>query len=239
MNYYDEFGKDNERIMVMLHEAGCVQTFVRQYELADRFHIIVPHIMGYGKEATDVFDTETAKGRLLELIAGLQKKVTLVGFSLGAQLGFELVTKHQEYFERVVLVSPWLLKKPDFKRKVVKQNDRWFKLTQKRWIHKLEAVLLGYKGDMRREYVEYAQAVSPMTNHSMADNDIVFTDEFSSVTVPVLALAGSKEPKEIILSVKTMGEYNENCEPMVIKGAAHNIPRRFSAEFNRLLREWK
>ncbi len=60
----EEYGKENGSTIVMLHSANFVHCFGRQYPLADRFHIAVPHIMGFGEEADRVFDTETCATEL-------------------------------------------------------------------------------------------------------------------------------------------------------------------------------
>ncbi|WP_202961128.1 hypothetical protein [Bifidobacterium tsurumiense] len=65
----EEFGKDNDSIIVMLHGANFVHTFGRQYSLAADFHLIIPHIMGFGGEAERVFDTETCITELAEYIS--------------------------------------------------------------------------------------------------------------------------------------------------------------------------
>ena len=39
----EEYGKENNSIIVMLHGANFVYCYGRQYSLANSFHIIVPH----------------------------------------------------------------------------------------------------------------------------------------------------------------------------------------------------
>ena len=103
-----EFGKENESIIVMLHGANFVHSFGRQYSLADRFHIIVPHIMGFGEEAERVFDAEVCTNEIADFIAGFNRKVLLVGFSLGAQLAYKLISEHSELFYSAVIISQCL-----------------------------------------------------------------------------------------------------------------------------------
>ena len=89
----EEYGKENNSIIVMLHGANFVHCYGRQYSLANSFHIIVPHIMGFGDEAGRIFYTDTCCAELVNMIRSLNKKVLLVGFSLGAQLAFKLVSE--------------------------------------------------------------------------------------------------------------------------------------------------
>lgn len=50
--YVEEYGTENNEIIVMLHGANFVHSFGRQYVLAEKYHLIVPHLMGYGKKRT-------------------------------------------------------------------------------------------------------------------------------------------------------------------------------------------
>lgn len=58
--YYDEYGSRELPTVILLHGAFFVDTYARQYSLQDRFHLVVPHIMGFGKAAGETFDTEEA-----------------------------------------------------------------------------------------------------------------------------------------------------------------------------------
>ena len=96
--YCEEYGKENEKIIVMLHGANFVHSFGKQYPLADRYHIIGPHLMGFGNETDKTFNADEQVRVLAEFISSLGKKAALVGFSLGAQIGCRLVAEHQELF---------------------------------------------------------------------------------------------------------------------------------------------
>ena len=108
--YCEEFGQENDRVVVMLHGAFFTFAFGRQYCLADRYHIVVPHIMGFGRHTDRTFQTDEALAELEECVGGLGRKAGLVGFSLGAQLGYALICRRPDLFDKTVLVSPWLEK---------------------------------------------------------------------------------------------------------------------------------
>ena len=131
--HVEEYGTENKEIIVMLHGANFVHSFGRQYVLAEKYHLIVPHLMGYGKEADKIFDTDSQITELISYIAGLKQKVLLVGFSLGAQIAFKLVAEHEELFSGAIMISPWLVKSDKMLRSVMEQNERQYALFQKRW----------------------------------------------------------------------------------------------------------
>lgn len=51
MIYYDEYGNRNHPTILMLHGAGALDTFSRQYCFSDKYHLVVPHLPGAGKAA--------------------------------------------------------------------------------------------------------------------------------------------------------------------------------------------
>ena len=234
----EEYGKENEKIIVMLHGAHFVHSFGRQYPLADRYHIIVPHIMGFGDEADRVFDTEACVKELAQLVESLGKKVMLVGFSLGAQLGFKLLAEHEELFHGAVLVSPWLIKEEPMLSEIEKGNQKQLQQLKKRWLCNIIAVLNGlWPKVLRREFVEQMQRVKAETVRNVVYNGITLDSvpEFAGVTVPVVALAGEKEQAVIHDSVKQMAQLAKNCRCEIWEKAGHNIPPLFAGRFNQLL----
>lgn len=103
----EEYGKSNSKTIVMLHGAHFVHTFGKQYSLSKKFHIVVPHIMGFGDNTDRVFQTDECIKELADYIKSLNKKVMLIGFSLGAQLAFRLVAEYEELFESAIIVRQY------------------------------------------------------------------------------------------------------------------------------------
>ena len=221
----------------MLHGANFVHSFGRQYSLADRFHIIVPHIMGFGEEAGRVFDAEIYTAEIADFISGLNQKVLLIGFSLGAQLAFKLISEHSELFYSAVIVSPWLNKTEASIREAIKINEKQLVSLKKKWLCNCIGLMTGLPRHARQEFVGWMQRVKVETISNSVDNGISFESEpqFADVPFPVVALAGEKEQKEVIDSVEKMAEMNPNCRCEIWNKAAHNIPPAFAKRFNALL----
>ena len=232
-----EFGKENESIIVMLHGANFVHSFGRQYSLADRFHIIVPHIMGFGEEADRVFDAEVCTNEIADFIAGLDQKVLLIGFSLGAQLAFKLISEHSELFYSAIIVSPWLNKTEVSIKEALKKNEKQLVSLKKKWLCNCIGFMNGLPREARQEFVEWMQNVKLETIRKSVDNGITFESEqqFTNVSFLIIALAGEKEQKDVIDSVKRMAEINPYCRYELWEKAAHNIPPVFAKKFNDLI----
>ncbi len=234
---FEEYGRENERIIVMLHGAYYVHSFSKQYALSDRFRIIVPHIMGYGKEACRVFEADKCTEELAEFIGSLGKKVLLVGFSLGAQLAVKLLAEHAELFCGAVVISPWLIKEQPFLGEVLAQNEKQYALFQKRWLCIFVGLMNGFNKQQRREFVEQTAQVKIETVRNMVDNGICLDTigGFENAHLPIAALAGGKEQSVVCDSVKALARLNPNCTFEIWEKAAHNIPPMFSRQLNELI----
>lgn len=233
----EEYGKENECIIVMLHGANIVHCYGRQYVLSEKYRIIVPHIMGFGDEADKIFNAEICVQELAALIKSFGRKVLLIGFSLGAQLAFKLVSEHQELFYAAIIVSPWLNKESSELSEVMRLNIKQYSSLRKKWLCRLIGMMNGLPAKQRKEFVNHMQNVKLDTIRNSVDNKITFDSvpSFSEVSIPIIALAGEKEQPGIHESVKKMSELNPNCKYEIWKNAAHNIPPLFAKKFNELI----
>ncbi len=83
--YYEEYGRRDLPTLMMLHGAGLVHSFVHQYTLSDRFHIVIPHLYVGGRESDVLLRPDKTVNGIVKIVKSLGKdKVSLVGFSLGA-----------------------------------------------------------------------------------------------------------------------------------------------------------
>ncbi|MDO4419745.1 MAG: alpha/beta fold hydrolase [Ruminococcus sp.] len=233
----EEYGKENSKILVMLHGAYFVHSFGRQYLLSKKCHIIVPHIMGFGDNTEKIFQTDECIKELADYIKTLNQKVTLVGFSLGAQLAFRLVSDYEELFESAIIVSPWLIKEEADLSKVAELNKKQLKQLQNKFICRFIGTMNGLPPKACKEFVSQMQNVKEETVHNVVYNGITLetVPSFANVTIPVIALAGEKEQKAVHDSIRKMSEINANCRYEIWDKANHNIPPVFGKRFNELI----
>ena len=233
----EEYGKSNPKTIVMLHGAHFVHTFGRQYSLSEEFHIVVPHIMGFGDNTERVFQTDECIMELADYIKSLNKKVMLVGFSLGAQLAFKLVSEHSELFESAIIVSPWLIKEEPFLSEIEKLNIKQLRQLKNKLICGFTGIMNGLPPKACKEFVLQMQNVKEETISNIVHNGITIDSvpRFSDIQVPVIAIAGEKEQDEVLNSIRKMAEINENCRFEIWEKAGHNIPPLFAKRFNKLI----
>ncbi|MBQ8281044.1 MAG: alpha/beta fold hydrolase [Lachnospiraceae bacterium] len=233
----EEYGKGNKKTIVMLHGANFVHSFGRQYSLSKEYHIVVPHIMGFGENTERVFQTDECIKELVDYIKTLNKKVMLVGFSLGAQLAFKLVAEYEELFESAIIVSPWLIKEEPYLSKILEVNLKQLKQLKNKFICSLIGMMNGLPTKQRKEFVLQMQNVKEETIRNIVYNGITIESvpEFANVTIPVIALAGKKEQKEVHDGVRKMSEMSANCRYEIWDKAGHNIPPLYAKRFNELI----
>ncbi len=233
----EEYGKENAKTIVMLHGAYFVHSFGRQYSLSKEYHIVVPHIMGFGDNTDRIFQTDDCIKELADYIKTLNKKVMLVGFSLGAQLAFRLVSEYEELFESAIIVSPWLIKKEPLLSEMAELNVKQLNQLKNRFICRFIGMMNGLPPKQCKEFVLQMQNVKKETVRNVVYNGITIESvpSFENVTIPVIALAGEKEQKEVHDSVRKMSEINANCRCEIWDKAGHNIPPFFAKKFNELI----
>ena len=232
--YYIELGDRSAPTVIMLHGAFFVDAFGRQYPLSNQYHLVIPHIKGFGKAAKETFETGPALEELRELVSQYDEPVYLIGFSVGAQLAFKLVSENPELFRKAILVSPFLMKKDEISDRVTEENLKMLRSMKNRVFCRAIALMNGLPKQSRADFVESMQLVSEESVKNCVDNGISFdtVDSFSACNVPILALAGEKEQAEIKDSVKRMAELNPRCRYEIWDKAKHNIPPVFAKRLN-------
>lgn len=242
MLYYRELGDRRNPTIILLPGAGMAQTFYCQYSYADRFHLVEVHILGTGEEAAKKWTLRGNIDGILEIIKKIGKeKVALAGFSMGAQLCVALLCEAPELFDRAIIISPWLIKRPAEVKRLCRLMKLMFPLENSSWVAKREAKHMGMDPQTTADFLR-------QTKQNRKDNydayswdgvDIEKYPQFSDVRVPMLALAGEKENKDVMVeSVLRLGRMNPMCASQVWPGHAHDIPYVRPEEFNRVFLEF-
>ena len=119
----------------------------------------------------------------------------------------------------------------------MKKNEKQLVSLKKKWLCNCIGFMNGLPREARQEFVEWMQNVKLETIRKSVDNGITFESEpqFTNVSFPIIALAGEKEQKDVIDSVKRMAEINPYCRYELWEKAAHNIPPVFAKKFNDLI----
>ena len=236
---YDTYGNKENPTILMLHGAGALDAFSRQYCFSDKYHLVVPHLPGAGKVADEVYDPAKTKQELLELIASLHKeKIGVIGHSLGGQMAVMLVSERPEWFSFAVFLSAWVNPKPDTIKMYCSLSGISAKMLHWGWLVRFQAKYWNYTAEQAEYMAEYSKKITPQVYRSFFANtlDLSKLPSYGKVCVPMYAICGSKEVKDMKSSLKLLAE-NPHCQTMILPKANHDFPMRNAEELNRILEE--
>ncbi len=237
MMYYEKYGENSDRIIMFLHGMNFVHCFNKQAAyFAKEYQVVVPHLPGFGRNSNDVFSAELAEKELAELAESFGRPVTIIGFSLGAQLCLPLICDHTELFTGAVMISPWLLKDNAEIEKLMKlQSDN-----EKNMRTGSLGLSVGLSKEERQEHREFCKSVSMKSILAAVDNGIVLEKypQYSEVDKPMLAVCGMKDSVSIRKSTRMLSQKNPRCAYDMWDGAGHNIPYKFAPRLNKTIKEF-
>jgi pimeloyl-ACP methyl ester carboxylesterase len=223
---------------VFLHGAAATDTFCNQYCFQDKYHLVVPHLYGSGKEVNELYEPEKTIKAVAEIIKSLDKdKVTLVGHSLGGELAVAMASQYEALFDKAVFLSAWVCaseKSIKMYTRIAKYSCKMLKL---RWLIKLQGKYWHYTKEQADFMAEYAKKITPEQYAAWFKNRIFLDDQvnYKNVSIPMLAICGSKEVKEMKNSLLELGKRNPNCRTMFLDKANHDFPLRQANQINPIL----
>ena len=236
MIQFDEYGNRNNPTILLLHGAGALDTFTRQYCFTNKYHLVIPHLPGAGENAHIPYLPAETISLLHELIKSLHKEnIGVVGHSLGAQIAIMLVAKYPQYFSFAVFLSAWV----NPKAQTIRMYTRFSRLTammfQWSWLIHLQAKYWHYTKEQAETMAAYAKNITPEVFSSFFENtlDLSTLPEYKNIAIPMYAFAGKYEVKDMKKSLVLLSE-NKYCLTKVLHGS-HDFPMRNSKQLNPLL----
>lgn len=239
---FDAYGDSKNPTLVLLHGAAALDTFAHQYAaLAQRFHVLVPHLPGAGEAAAEAYNPQETADALAEWIASLNVgRVLLMGHSIGGQLAVKLVSEHEELFSRAVFLSAWLISS----EKSVKNLSNIAKLSygaiKNAYLLRLQAKYWGLSPEQAEKLVSYSQRIKKNTYVGFFANRIYLKDltGYARVKIPMLAMCAKGETAEMKESLEALGKQNTNCLTVVFPQGSHDFVLLNSRLLNPILMDF-
>lgn len=237
--FYEEYGVNNKEIIVMLHEAFLYDCFNRQLVLKDNYHLLIPHLIGFGNESSRVYDINQIVNELHEIIKKFNKPITLIGFSIGAQIGFKYLNDYKGFVKKAILVSPWLVKTNFDYHEVVTENINI--LNSLKNIEETKEALIEY--GLEKDRIDlFLSTVINISNDSiinMVRQSIELKDykDYMNINTPIIALCGINEDDDMKKSVLELSK-NKYCKYEIWDNASHDIPTEHFVKFNKLINDF-
>ncbi|HAX40672.1 MAG TPA: alpha/beta hydrolase [Clostridiales bacterium] len=227
---FDTYSDAKKPTLVLLHGAAVLDTFAHQYGmLAERFHVLVPHLPGAGDAAAQGYNPQETSDALAEWIKSLNAgKVLVMGHSVGGQLAVKLVSEHEELFSRAVFLSPWLGGSDAAARVFAGMARLSYSAVKRASLLRMQAKYWGLTSEQAERLVAYSPRITKETFVGFYANRIYLKDltGFPSVKIPMLAMCAKGETAEMKASVRQLGEQNTNCLTVIFPQGSHDFVLR-------------
>lgn len=235
---YDEYGDKRKPTILLLHGAGVLDTFAKQYdELSKQYHLLVPHLPGAGKAASFAYVPDATDHDLLELISSLPNKpIGVIGHSLGAQIAVRLVSKMPAYFQFAIFLSAWVVPDPLMSKVYCSLAPFCAALLHFKWLVAMQGQYWNFSQKQIETMSQYSKQISASVYRSFFAHtlDLSHLPEYQNVSISMLAICGSQEIKAMKVSLVVLSE-NPHCKTILLSKASHDFPMRNAQELNLIL----
>lgn len=241
---YQEYGDNNAPLIVFLHGGGVSSwMWNQQIEYFSDYHCITIDLPEHGaSEDTDEFSILLSAEKVNELIERKAngKRVTVIGFSLGAQVTIQMMSLHSNIADYAIINSAFV-RPNSILRKMIRPLIRLsFPLVKNKLFSKLQAKTL-YIG------MEYFDTYYKESSQMKLDTLIRILDENMAFKIPktfnrakgkILITVGEKEKAVMKKSAIDLVSDNSNCTGIMIPKVGHGISLVDPVFFNQLIENW-
>ena len=108
-----------------------------------------------------------------------------------------------------------------------------------RWLVQFQGKYWNYTKKQAEYMAEYSKQITPLVYRSFFANtlDLSNLPEYQTVTIPMLAICGSKEVRDIKTYLILLAQ-NQNCRTITLQGANHDFPMRNACQLNPILQQF-
>ncbi len=212
--------------------------------LDERYRCLFPDLPQYGKSAEQrPFEIATAAGAMADLIRSRvgTGRAHVVGYSLGAQVGLQLLAAEPELVDRAVLCGTPVNTMPGigFTKLVVGRlaRTRWFQWAIKRhWSTRHGRLPFPNSADYRED--ERIMTGARLANVVMASSGFAIPEGLDELHTPTLFITGSDELQMTRRWAAELAQLMRHGVDAVAVGRRHDWPLRYPDLFARTVDGW-
>lgn len=243
--YYKQHGDPAAPLLLFLHGGGVsgwmwdkqVDYFSRHY------HCIVPDLPGHGVSYQDSsFSMQATSEQLIALIEKMScnKTVTVVGFSLGAQLLVHMLSSAPDLIDYAMINSALVMPVPLTVPLIAPLITLSYPLIKLRAFARLQARTL-YIGDddFEQYYKESCQMKRNILIEVLQQNmSFHLPDGFADARANLLITVGKRERAIMKKSAAQLHQHHANSKLIIFNDAGHGVSLQNPALFNETIAHW-
>lgn len=240
---FNLYGDTDKPLLVFLHGGGVSSwMWDEQVKFFNNYKCLVPDLPGHGKSNDgDDFSIRDTSNQISTIIEEhkADQQVTVIGFSLGAQVLISMLSEHANLIDKAVIISA-STKPFHFPRITAKLATWMLPLARNKVFSRIQAKYMYLNDRYFNDYYQESKAITKETFFKVMYENMSFSipKGFEATHSRILVLIGKKENSIIKKSITNILESNEQCLGVVIPGVGHGIPLHNSKYFNELVEDW-
>ncbi|GEK87951.1 alpha/beta fold hydrolase [Microbacterium aerolatum] len=242
--FFVSAGPDAATPVLLLHGggvAGWMWDSLRE-RLEPNYAVLVPDLPGHGRSAAEPYVSHTDTiAAITELLAATVpgRPVTVIGFSLGAQLAIQLASAHPDLVSQAIIVSAQAKAMPftDFTLAALSVSAP---LARKRWFAKLQAREFFIPRHLMEDYISTSSGITKATLLAAVGDNMRFElpAAWSTFRGRVLVMVGERERRLMRDSARMIHAALPSSALSVVPGGGHGIPLQHPNQFNDRVADW-
>lgn len=213
-----------------------------QQQLESAHLTLVPDLPGHGHSAAEPYVSHSQTVReLTQILTDMvpNQPVTVIGFSLGAQLAIQLASEHPELVRQVVIISAQAKTMP-FTKFTLKLLGITAPLARHRWFAKLQSRELFISPRQMENYIRTSSSITRESLVTAVGENMRFRlpEEWHTFPGRALVMVGGREGRLMRDSARAVHAALPRSELEVVEGLAHGIPLQRPEWFNQRITAW-
>lgn len=244
MMYIQEYGKENQMLMVFIHGGGVSGwMWEKQVEhFRTRFHCLVLDLPEHGQSTAGYnFTITSAAADINSLIEekAAGKQVVVIGFSLGAQVLISMLSQKPSLIDYAMINSA-LVKPIPFANTLLKSMTFALPLVKIKAFSNLQAKSMYIDAAYYEIYFQESSQMSKESFLRIMQENMAFSipPGFADARTNILVTVGAKERKVMRDSLNEIIVSNPNCKGLTLPGMGHGFSLAEPKQFNKTVENW-
>ncbi|NER78474.1 MAG: alpha/beta hydrolase [Leptolyngbya sp. SIO1D8] len=241
--HFETCGNPSGPTLIFLHALGTSGwMWHKQIELLSNFNCVVPDLPGHGKSNHIPWRSFSETALLIRQIVQSQtdlEKAHIVGLSLGAYVGLQLLSESPSIVKRAILSGLHVLPMPH-KQLMLLMPYVLAPFIKSGFMVRLNAKALNIPEAQFEDYRHSFQQMSIPTFIKASRDASSFTmpENITSISTPTLILAGENEHSLIHQSQQVLNKKMANVQSYIVPNVGHGWNLEAPNLFAKTVRDW-
>ncbi|WP_234405438.1 alpha/beta fold hydrolase [Paenibacillus sp. IHBB 10380] len=231
--------------MIFLHGGGVSGwMWDKQVDFfKDKYYVLIPDLPSHGKSGGEEFLSINKAAK--DIIGIIQERrngqeITMIGFSLGAQIALEILSMKEEMIDRAIIVSGLVIPMNYFKSIINPITRVMMPLTKNKSFAKLQAKVLYVREEYFDLYFSDTKQMSVDALIKILEENMSYqlSDQFVHSHAKILVLVGDKEKTMMKKSAIFITKSNNNCRGYILPKVGHGVSLASPDLFNKIVEAW-